>query len=367
MSKWLGLALLVVFGWLPAAFGQQGVAQPAVPVQPAPPVQPTPAQPSPAAVAPARINLDVLVTDSAGKPTPELEPMDFTLLDNGQPRKILAFRRTDGTVGNRIDPPEEVIIVLDAVNMPYQAVTILRLQLLKFLRQNGGKLPQPVSVFVFSSLGLKVHPQPSKDGNALAAILDTSSGTVRATGSAAGEFGQLQEFGDSIKALKEIAQGEARKPGRKLLVWLGTGWPLLNKRQFVNTTQSVQQYFYNIVYVSRMLREARITLYGIYTLNSSPDQILYEAFLKPIKDIHKANAGNLSLQVLARQTGGRVLPASNEIAGQINSCIADVGEYYTLTFAPPQQMQSDEYHDLKVEVAKPGLTARTTSGYYNQP
>jgi len=62
-----------------------------------------------------------------------------------------------------------------------------------------------------------------------------------------------------------------------------------------------------------------------------------------------------------------VLPASNEIAGQINSCIADVGEYYTLTFAPPQQMQSDEYHDLKVEVAKPGLTARTTSGYYNQP
>jgi len=356
MSKWLGLALLVVFGWVPAVLGQQGVVQPAAS-----------AQPSAAAVAPARISLDVLVTGSDGKPVPELEPADFTLLDNGQPRKILAFRRTDGALGNKTDPPEEVVIVLDAVNMPYQAVTILRLQLLKFLRQNGGKLPQPVSVFVFSSLGLKAHPQPSRDGNALAAILDTSTGTVRATSSAAGEFGQLQEFDQSIRALKEIAQGEARKPGRKLLVWLGTGWPLLNERQFVNTTESVQQYFYNIIYVSRMLREARITLYGIYTLNSSPDQILYEAFLKPVKDIHKANAGNLSLQVLARQTGGRVLSASNEIAGQIQSCIEDVGEYYTLVFAPPAQTQPNEYHDLKVQVDKPGTTARTTSGYYNQP
>jgi hypothetical protein len=61
---------------------------------------------------------DVLVTDKAGKPVPELEPTDFTLLDNNQPRKILGFRRADGTVGNRIDPPVEAIVVLDAVNMP---------------------------------------------------------------------------------------------------------------------------------------------------------------------------------------------------------------------------------------------------------
>jgi hypothetical protein len=44
-----------------------------------------------------------------------------------------------------------------------------------------------------------------------------------------------------------------------------------------------------------------------------------------------------------------------------------VGEYYTLVFAPPPQSQPNEYHDLKVQVDKPGTTARTTSGYYNQP
>ena len=57
----------------------------------------------------------------------ELEPPDFTLLDDNQPRKILGFRRTDGTVGSKVDPPVEVILVLDAVNMPYQAVTLQRL------------------------------------------------------------------------------------------------------------------------------------------------------------------------------------------------------------------------------------------------
>ena len=279
------------------------------------------------ATAPTHIGLDVLVIGKDGKPVGELEPSAFSILDNNEPRKILSFRRTDGIAGNRVDPPVEVIIVLDSVNMAYQAVTQLRLQLLRYLRQNGGHLTQPVSVFVYGSDGLHVQPAPSKDGNALAAMLDTSVGTVRSRATAAGDYGLAEQFDSSLQTLKGIAENEAHKPGRKVLIWLGSGWPLLDSPKFLKSNEGEQRYFKNIVEVSKALRVARITVYGIYTLNSASDQFLYEGFLKPVKDFHKADAGNLSMQVLARQTGGRVLGPTNDIAGEIGECIGEIGAY----------------------------------------
>jgi hypothetical protein len=41
--------------------------------------------------------------------------------------------------------------------------------------------------------------------------------------------------------------------------------------------------------------------------------------------------------------------------------------YYTLSFDPPMTEHADDYHDLKVMVDRPKLTARTNTGYYNQP
>jgi hypothetical protein len=94
---------------------------------------------------------------------------------------------------------------------------------------------------------------------------------------------------------------------------------------------------------------------------------LFEDFLKPVRDFHKASAGSLSLQVLAVQTGGRVMEPSNDIAGQIAACIGDIGTYYTLIFGAAPALAPNEYHELKVQVDRPGLSARTTGGYYNQP
>jgi VWFA-related protein len=359
MSKLHGV-LLSVFLSIPAlGFAQQSVVTPSVATVPT--VMSAPA------VAPSRINLDVLVTGSAGKPVADLEPSDFTLLDNNQPRKIVSFRRTDGTIGSRTDPPVEVIIVLDAVNLPYQAITLQRLDVERFLRQNGGHLAQPVSIFLFSSEGLHVQPAPSKDGNALAAALDQSTGTMRSRGTSADVYGLAEQFQTSLQTITGIADNEARKPGRKVLIWIGPGWPLLADRRFIQTNESRQSYFHSIVSLSKKLREARITVYSIYAIVGVTSRGLYEAYLKPVQEPRKTETGNLALQVLANQTGGRVIDSSNDLPGQIASCIADIGPYYTLTFVPPPTQRADEYHDLKVQVAQPGLTVRTSTGYYNQP
>src|SRR5579863_6075357 len=58
------------------------------------------------------IKLDVMVNDAAGKAVAGLEPWDFKILDNGQPRKVLSFRAfNDAEV--KPDTPVEVLLVID--------------------------------------------------------------------------------------------------------------------------------------------------------------------------------------------------------------------------------------------------------------
>jgi hypothetical protein len=75
----------------------------------------------------------------------------------------------------------------------------------------------------------------------------------------------------------------------------------------------------------------------------------------------------LSVKVLAIQSGGRVLGLDNGLKSQIDICVQDAAAFYTLSFDPPHAGKPNEYHDLKVQIDKPGLTAHTSTGYYNEP
>lgn len=312
------------------------------------------------------IFLDVTATDSSGKAVADLEPFDLSLKDEDQPRKILGFRRTDGVVGSKLDPPVEVIIVLDAVNLPYQAVTRLRLDLDRFLRANDGHLTQPVSIYMLTSQGLRVQPSPSKDGNALAAMLDGSVGTVRARDLSGGVYSLQEQFEDSIKAVTGMTENLAHRPGRKVVIWLGPGWPLLTERFFIQTNESRPAYFRQLASLKNSLREARVTIYSLYTL-AGITPTLWQRYAKPVREAGKMEIGYMGLQVLAEYTGGRVLPPSNDVKSQIDQCVAEIGEYYTIAMMPPATNGHDEYHDLKVAVNRPGVVARTFSGYHNEP
>jgi hypothetical protein len=67
--------------------------------------------------------------------------------------------------------------------------------------------------------------------------------------------------------------------------------------------------------------------------------------------------------VLAVQSGGLALNSSNDIAAMLQKAVDDTKTYYELSFDPVQG-EPDEYHQIDVKLAKPGLTARTRSSYY---
>jgi VWFA-related protein len=317
-----------------------------------------------------RISLDVVVTDKAGNAVSGLTEQDFTLLDDKQPRQITSFHATDGT-NRAADSALQVIFVVDAVNSGVQSVGYGRMQLSKFLRQDAGRLSEPASLVLFTDTDTRIQPKSTRDGNALAESLDSNQTGLRALSRSGGFYGAQERLDLSLKAIDQLAGYERTQPGRKLVVWMSPGWPMLSGPN-VELTPKMEQWLFNtIVTLSRELREAGITLYSIDPLGMNDAggfrTFYYESFLKGVPSYNKVQAGNLALQVLAVQSGGRVMNTNNDIAKEIAECLKDANAFYTLSFDSPPADRPDEYHTLDVKVDKPGVKVRTRTGYYAQP
>ena len=171
--------------------------------------------------------------------------------------------------------------------------------------------------------------------------------------------------------MEQVAALESTRPGRKIVLWVSPGWPLLSGPNVQLNSKQQQQIFSTIVRLSNQLRQGNVTLYSIDPLGTgdagSFRTFYYEQFVKGVSKAVDVEPGNLGLQVLAVQTGGLALNSSNDVTGLLERCVADASDYYQISFSPPPAEHRDEYHQLEVRVAKPGLTARTRQGYYSQP
>jgi VWFA-related protein len=319
------------------------------------------------------ILLDVLVTNKSNKPVPNLQQQDFTVLDNGQPSKVLVFHQHNlaDVPANEVDASTSVIIVLDEVNAPFDRVTFARQGIQEFLKQNNGNLSHPVSLAFFTEHGLDIQTSPSIDGNALSAAIDKQVQSLRMLDEGTGFRGAQERTLLSLNALNSLLTQEQTKPGRKMVLWVGPGWPLLTNIQDTVTASQQQDILHSVVRVSTDLRQARITLYSIDTLGTAGVGTnaarYYETYAKPLTKPSDAYRADLSLQVLATQTGGRVLFGNDLIQTSLNNCVADLNAFYTLLIDGATSPQPDTFHSLDVKLSPPNLKVRTRNGYYAQP
>ncbi len=321
----------------------------------------------PAGTANHQVTLDVAVTDRFGQPLTGLQQQDFTLLDDKQPQKIISFRAVEGATA---DPPVEITLVVDEVNASFQDVVIERQQIEKFLRQSGGQLAQPMSIVFFTDAGA-IRSAPSRDTKTLIADLNQTKNPLRNVSRTQGLYGAIDRLQLSVRTLGQLADYEAARPGRKLVVWISPTWPLFSGPALLPVSGKTQQDIFNsVVALSDALRRARITLYNVNPAGSASAagvRDYYKAFLKGVTATKQVQFGNLAVQVLAYQSGGLVLNSTNDIAGGIAACISDANSFYVLSFDAAAGDGPNEYHAVDIKLDKPGLVARTRSGYYAQP
>jgi VWFA-related protein len=314
------------------------------------------------------VTLDLLVTDKANQPVAGLEPFDFSISDNNTAQKLMGFSREDVSPGHP-DGSVEVIYVLDSVNSEFNDMLYERADFGKFLRRNGGKLAQPTTIVLLDDGEMKVQPRPSRDGNALADSLEKSPTPVHNWASAEGYAGLVQRSQFCLKSLAELTFYERTKPGRKMMIWLGNGWPSLARGDAHLNDKQFQGIFDSIALLTNRFREARITLYNVIVrtevVQSTP--LYYKEYLKfPAKPV-QAQSPDLLLQTLAVHSGGRIVDIDRNLSREIDSCLGDLSAWYTITYNPTPVPKPDELHLLGVKTSKEGLTVRTTEGYYGQP
>jgi VWFA-related protein len=312
-----------------------------------------------------RLFLDVVVTTKSGPPVAGLQQQDFTILDNKVPQTITSFQTITGR-----EAPIEVIVVLDAVNANLQTVEYERIQIDKFLHTDGGHLAYPIAVEVFTDKGIELVGDFSSDGNALSTSLQQEDIGRRVLGRSAGFNGGVERMQLSINALRKLIARETPRPERKVVLWVSPGWPLLTSTNVELSWKLQEQVFADIVSLSTQLIRARMKLYNMHTLGADETMMsasYYKDFLKGVTKPSQAEIADVSLQVLAIQSGGIVFSPSNDIAGLLQECVTDSAPYYEISFDTPPADQRDEYHSLEVKLAKPGLIARTRQGYYAQP
>ena len=403
--------LFVALVLLPCAGAQPSGTHPGTATQ----AEPTAASSQPPATASTApeglLHLDVVVDTPAGNPVAGLEAADFSLLDNGQPAKIVSFHAYSVVV-----PPHPLVsitLLLDTFQVPRELQRIERTQVEDFLRQNGGHLAQPISLLMLNDTGLWRVGQFSDDGNALADALahnrvtrfvvdnwtevaERMGRTSNQSLAEAAGTGTVMAFSRAesapiaaLSSLAMIAAAERRQPGRKLLVWVGPGWGTAsgnNPTLPADSRQQNQALFDDIVWFSGLLRLARVSVCSVSAVETRSASGQIENPPSPstspdftAKAMHPAtsplDAAPLALnrKVLAIESGGSAPdptsgdPVRLDMVQLLGDCVRSPSAFYTLTFNPAPAQHADEYHDLKVNLRAPGLTVRTNTGYYDEP
>ena len=319
---------------------------------------------------PKTIHLDVLVKDSSGAPVSAIPEQFFTVLDNGQPQKLLSFKQVD----SKNNPSAvHVLIVMDMINPGVNSVTWGREQLSEYLKQEGGALRHRTSIAAMTEDGLKMMSGSTTDGSVLQAEFAKIPTQRRLVEQSGGWQGLEQLLTQSLEQFSQILFIEKARPGRKLVLLISSGWPMLG---WVGSEQDMKQrqWVFNVdVDTTDTIRDARTVIYRLDPFelgghhDGDHDPFYYQDFLKPMTKPGDATYPYLGLGVFAIHSGGKVMVTGKDLAGEINSTMRDAGTYYELTYAAPPAGAPNQYHATSVRVNQPGAIVQTLSGYYADP
>lgn len=322
---------------------------------------------------PQTVHLDVVVKDKrSGQPLGALPEQAFTLKDNGQAQKLISFKAVD----TKADPDAvRVLIVLDMINIGAETVAWAREQVGEYLKQDGGRLRYPTSIAAMDERGLRFMRGWTTDGNVLNAGLEKMQPDLRFLNRSGGWAARDELMETSMQQFSQILAAEQKLPGRKLVLFISPGWPMMPNQGAFENDAAARWCFNADVALTNELRDDRTAIYDLDTYDlgnghhdeGAQDPFYFEGFLKPVIKWRQAQFPDLAMGVLAIHSGGRVAVNGRRISGEINDALRDAGPYYELTYAAPPAGDPNQYHAIDVRVSQPGAAVQTLTGYYADP
>jgi len=363
----LTLVLILLGTILGSAAQEAKKSSPAPPANSGPPATTAPAA-APTFKATSRlVLLDVVVTDLNGRFVDGLTKADFQIFEDKTPQVIASFEAPADHPRNPISGGEEPvnIFVLDELNTKFTDMAYAREQLVHYLRKQPAQLEQPSALMVLNNKDFKVLQNYTRDRDLLLEALKKHAPDFPFKQSRWG-FG-IDRLDRSLLALQQIAAATMGIPGRKTLIWVGVGFPVMN---LIGVHEDIKTTIEDGVNraVNRLL-EARVTVYPIDpTIMDSMRKTAAMDSGDPDMGVF-ANLDNdpfdtdVNLANFGPATGGRSFHWRNDIDEVIQASAEDGAKYYTMAYVPSDRSDDPKFRTIRIKM-RPGLIARTRNGYY---
>ena len=379
--------------------------------QPAPVEAPGPAGPQTTFQAGVDvIELEVSVLDKTRRPVRGLTAADFTVLENGKPQRIVATAEVDA-VENDPNPsawmrhvprdvtandlPDQigdgrlVAIVMDDVNTPFDSVEITMAARAAGRHVIDDLGPSDVAAVVFARDAGKTQDFTDDRAKLIEAIdrfIPREPERIEPTPMGAGPIGGDIRRSSPVlmrsaclrsqlivPTLETVTSQLATVPKRrKTIVLVSTGVPVV----FGDTQSPCASEKTEVM--KDVFRTAQRADVNIYSIDPSGFRG-YETYLADKMSIRPGRGGGRNpqgaasnnahlrhefLKDTADYTGGRAVVDSDDIDSAIDQIFEEDGSYYLVGYQTSNANPDGKFRRVEVKVNRPGLTARTRSGYW---
>ena len=361
--------------------------------------------------------VDVIATDSSGRPVKGLTAKDFSLFEDKKQQSLTAFDEhflnhsyevadhklnlPPDTYTNYIptDPAAPVnIILIDLLNTRPENIEFVKAKVVEMLQ----KLPPHQRVALFT-LTTQLHMIQGFDSssdqliaatknisvlpnNVLKTVQQTSSEiqNARETISSPKMLASVVQFlieehgghtdaqvSYTMEALTHLARAVAVIPGRKNLIWLSDSTPF----SFLPGTEMGREYRDSIRSVSALLAATQIAVFpvdarGLATTSPSAAVSSGEAFGDTGGFLNvqmgALNSAYQSMDAFAEETGGKVFHNTNDLGGAIRKSMELGSSYYTLSYHPTNNDWNGKFRKISVKSNR-RVSLLYRAGYYSVP
>lgn len=330
-----------------------------------------------------RVIVDVVVSDSLGRPVPGLTTSDFRISEDGKPQTIRSFDLHDfdsvsdslpklpaelptNTFFNVPSGPERgplYVLLLDLLNMETEDQPVARKQVMDFIRRKP--LGTRFAVYVLSDRLYQVQGF-TENRNLLAQALDPANPHSKIPKI----FLNANNFRPYISTpaiLGKIGEYLADLPGHKNLIWISGSFPSAilatsESGEALNISDQIKQ-------ATDTLARARIAVYpidvrGVVATSPSARNTGSSDAGSGLQADAMVNALHMTEEEIASATGGRAYHYSNDIAEELTAATETGGRYYTLTYSPSNQNYDGKVRHIRIELAQRGYRLEYRRTYF---